>query len=177
MKIYWTRWVTGQSYGRNTSKREDGVVGSISSATERRAEGRAGQGWAGAHPQIHPASLKSGRMRVVRAMFKEIMAGSFFFLIYCIDYAITVVLFPPPFIPLHPAHPLPPAFPYLSSCPWVVHISSLASPIPILFLTSPYFVPTNYASYSLYHFPCSSPSPYPLTALQMISISMILFLF
>ena len=25
----------------------------------------------------------------------------------------------------------------LSSCPWVVHISSLASPFPILFLTSP----------------------------------------
>ena len=44
-----------------------------------------------------------------------------------------------PFIPLHPAYFLPPAFPppQLSSCPWVVHISSLTSPFPILFLTSP----------------------------------------
>ena len=30
----------------------------------------------------------------------------------------------------------PPAFPPLRSCPWVIHISSLASPFPILFLTS-----------------------------------------
>ena len=41
------------------------------------------------------------------------------------------------FIPLCPALPLPPAFPHLSSCVWVVHVSSLASPFPILFLTSP----------------------------------------
>ena len=70
----------------------------------------------------------------------------FIFLIYLIDYAITVVPFPP-FIPLHPAHPLPPTFPRFSSCPWVVHTSSLASLFPILFLTSPvYFLPTIYAS-------------------------------
>ena len=46
--------------------------------------------------------------------------------------------FPPPFFPsaLHPSshlHSPPP----LSSCPWVAHRSSLASPFPILFLTSP----------------------------------------
>ena len=29
--------------------------------------------------------------------------------------------------------PLPPAFPHLSSCPWVLCISSLASPSPVLF--------------------------------------------
>ena len=57
------------------------------------------------------------------------------------------------FIPLHPAPTPPPAFPHLSSCPWVLHISSLASPFPTLFLTSPYFVPTIYASYSLYLYP------------------------
>ena len=34
------------------------------------------------------------------------------FKIFFIDYAITVVLFPP-FIPLHPAHTLPPAYPSL----------------------------------------------------------------
>ena len=38
----------------------------------------------------------------------------------------------PPFIPLCPAHPLPPALPSppLSSCPWVIHISSLALRFP-----------------------------------------------
>ena len=34
-------------------------------------------------------------------------------------------------------HPIPPASPSLSSCLWVGCISSLASPFPILFLTSP----------------------------------------
>ena len=67
-----------------------------------------------------------------------------------------------PFIPLHPASCPHPAFlPTLSSCPWVVHISFLASPFPILFLTSHvYFVPTIYASNSLYLFP-HSPLPHP----------------
>ena len=67
-----------------------------------------------------------------------------------------------PIFPLHPAHPLPPTFPPpFSSCPWVIHISSLASTFPILFLTSPYFLPTIYATYSLYLSPLS-PSPTPL---------------
>ena len=45
-----------------------------------------------------------------------------------IDYAITVVPFPPPPVtPLHPAHPLPPTLPPYSSCPWVILISSLYS--------------------------------------------------
>ena len=54
-----------------------------------------------------------------------------------------------PFIPLCPALPLPPAFPHpLSLCQQGIHISYLASPFPILFLTSPvYFVPTIYTYY------------------------------
>ena len=53
--------------------------------------------------------------------------------------------------------PTPASF---SSCPWVVHISSLASTFPILFLTSPvYYLPTIYASYSLYLFSLSPFSP------------------
>ena len=48
-----------------------------------------------------------------------------------------------PFAPLHLVSPFLPAIPSLSSCPWVMHTSSLASPFPILFLTYPYFVPTN----------------------------------
>ena len=37
-----------------------------------------------------------------------------------------------PFYPRQPCNPLPLVFPVLSSCPWVVPISSLASPFPIL---------------------------------------------
>ena len=43
----------------------------------------------------------------------------------------------PPFSPLHPAHRLPPTFPPFSSCPWVMHISYLASTFPTLFLSLP----------------------------------------
>ena len=43
-----------------------------------------------------------------------------------------------PFPPLCPVPaPFPPAISPLSSCSWVMHISSLASPFPMLFLTSP----------------------------------------
>ena len=84
----------------------------------------------------------------------------------------------PPFIPLHVAHPLPPAFLPYSSCPWVIHISSLASTFPILFLPSPvYFLPTIYATYSLYLSPLSSPPTSLLVTLHVISISVVLFLF
>ena len=42
-----------------------------------------------------------------------------------------------PFIPLCLAPTFPPAFPHLSSCPWVIHITSLATTFPILYLHSP----------------------------------------
>ena len=67
-----------------------------------------------------------------------------------------------PFIPLCPATPLPPAFTPLSSCPWVVHIGSLASPFPILFLTSPclfctyhvcFLFPVPFTPFSLFSLP------------------------
>ena len=48
-----------------------------------------------------------------------------------------------PFVPFHPVPPFPPAILPLSSYPWVMHISSLATSLHILFLTSLYFVPTN----------------------------------
>ena len=85
-----------------------------------------------------------------------------------------------PFIPPLPCTPTPTRIPrLLSSCPWFVRISSPASPFPILFLTSPcLFVPTIYASYSLYLFSHSPLCPSPLLTFHvMISISVILFLF
>ena len=89
----------------------------------------------------------------------------FFYYYYYFKYILLGTLLQlshfPPFIPLHPVHPLPPTFPAFSSCPWIIYISSLASPFPILFLTSPIdFVPTNYAAYSMYLFP-HSPLPPP----------------
>ena len=86
----------------------------------------------------------------------------FGFLIYFIDYAIIVVPFFSPLYSPPPRTPLLPSFPHLSSCPWAIHVSYLASVFPILFLTSPvYFLPTIYASYSLYLFPHSPLCPVP----------------
>ena len=61
------------------------------------------------------------------------MKASYFFKVYFIDYAIIVVPFPPLYSP-SPCTPPPTCIPpTLSSCPWVVHVSSLASPFHILF--------------------------------------------
>ena len=104
--------------------------------------------------------------------------GCLFKKIYFIDYAITVVPFFLPFIPLHPVCHLLPSFPHHSSCPWVVHISSLSSLFPILFLTSPHL----FNAYQLcFFFPVSFPAFLPshsqLKTLHVMSISLILFLF
>ena len=59
-----------------------------------------------------------------------------FLKVYFIDCSVGPIFFSP-LIPL--CFVLPPSssiLPLLSSCLWVVHISSLASPFPILFLTS-----------------------------------------
>ena len=81
------------------------------------------------------------------------------------------------FIPLHPAPPPTSIPPPLSLCPWVLHISSLASPFPILFLTPTlYFVPTIYASFFLYIPSVIFPPP-ALVTLHVISNSVVLFLF
>ena len=66
-----------------------------------------------------------------------------------------------PFIPLHPEPPLQPALPHLSSCPWVVHVSVLAYPFLLLFLTSACL----FCTYHLcFFFPVSFPTLSPLPA-------------
>ena len=93
----------------------------------------------------------------------------YLFLIYFINYAITVVLFPPLCSPL-PCTTIPPLY-FMSMGPTYKFFGFYT---PILFLTSPsIFVPTIYASYSLYLFP-HSPLPPPLITLHVISISVIL---
>ena len=93
-------------------------------------------------------------------------------------YAITFVSFFLPFNVLYPApHSL--QYPPHSSCPWVIHVSSLASPFPILFLTSPCQFCTYHLCflYFLYLFPLFLFCPSPLITLHVISISVILFMF
>ena len=70
----------------------------------------------------------------------------------------------PPFTPLRPAHPLPPAVPLFSSCPWVEHVSSLVSPFLILFLTTPsifylpfMLIPCIFSPLSSTHSPTDNP--------------------
>ena len=68
-----------------------------------------------------------------------------------------------PFTPLCPAHPLPPTFPPYSPCPWVIHISSLASTFPILFLPSPSLFSTYHLCYLIsVRFPPLSTSHSPV---------------
>ena len=82
----------------------------------------------------------------------------------------------PPLFPsaLHlPSHPHSP----LTSCPWVIYLSSLASPFTILFLTSLCLLCT-YNLCFLFSVPFASFShPLPLISLHVISISVNLFLF
>ena len=87
-----------------------------------------------------------------------------------INYAITV-------FPLYTPLPSIPdsfhQFPLCSSCPCVMCISSLAIPFPILFLTSPcLFYTCKFVLFNLCTF-----YPILVITLQMISISMVLFLF
>ena len=68
----------------------------------------------------------------------------------------------PPFTALRPAYPLLPTLSPFSSCPWVVHISSLALTFPILFLPSPCLFSTYHLCYLFYvPFPPLSPSHSP----------------
>ena len=115
------------------------------------------------------------KLRLLHPIIPE--QSTFFFLNIFIDYAITVVPFPP-LTPLHPAHSLPLTFPPYSSCPWVILISSLASTFPILFSTSPCLFSTYHLCYLFsVPFPLSHPPTPLLITLHVISISVVLFLF
>ena len=76
----------------------------------------------------------------------------FFYLVYFIDYVITAL---PHFHPLPTSaqYPLPSSNPLLSSCPWVMHVSSLSSPFPLLFSISPCL----FCTYQLHFLICTFP--------------------
>ena len=102
----------------------------------------------------------------------------FFFFKYILLIMLLQLSHFPPLFPLHPEHPLLPTVPLFSSCPWVTYITSLASPFPILFLTSPCLFSTYHLCYLFsVPFPPLSLSPFPVITLPVISISIILFLF
>ena len=77
----------------------------------------------------------------------------------------------PTLLPVLPCSSIPP---HLSSCPWVVHVSSLASLFPILFLTSPHlFYACQLCFLFTVPFPATFfPSPSPLKTLHVIPISL-----
>ena len=84
-----------------------------------------------------------------------------------------------PFAPLHPA-PAPPHFfkqtLHHCSCQWVMHISSPATPFPILYFTSPWLF-CNYL-FVLPNTSTHSQNPLPLATIKtLFCISMHLFLF
>ena len=94
---------------------------------------------------------------------------------YFIDYAITGVLI---FPSLPPSGQYPPPNSNHCSCPWVTHISSLATPFPLLYFTS-------LGLFCNYLFVLLNPltfHPYPqcpshLAPIKTFSVSMILSLF
>ena len=106
--------------------------------------------------------------------------SSVFFLflkLYFIDYAITVVPnlphWPPPPCTLHSLRQSP----HYCSCPRVTRISSLASPFPMLYFTSPWlFCDYLYVLLNpLYSSPIP-PHPSHLATIKTLSVSMILSL-
>ena len=100
--------------------------------------------------ELHQLGIFSFKIFVL--LFKKI-----YLLIMLLQLSIS-----PLFTPLHPTHILPPTFPPYSSCPWVMHISSLAATFPILFLPSPCLFSTYHLCYLFSApFPLSSP-PTPL---------------
>ena len=94
-------------------------------------------------------------------VFEYVLLHNNLFKLYFIDYAITVVLISPlrPSSTQYPS--LPQAiYPHHCSRSWVMHVSSLATPFPILCFTSPWLF-CNYL-FVLLNPLTSSPIPLPI---------------
>ena len=111
-------------------------------------------------------------------LLQIIKGGLFIFFKYILLIMLLQLPHFPLFTPLYLAPPLLSTFPPFSSWPWVIHISSLASTFPILFLPSPCLFSTYHLCYSFsVPFPPSPPPTPLLITLHVVSISVVLFLF
>ena len=106
--------------------------------------------------------------------FRYVATFIFFFLKYI--YWLYYYSFPIFFSLLLPTTTYPLPLPH-SSCPWIMCISCLASPFPILFLTSPYLCTYHLCFLLPVTFPHYPLSPSTLIILHGIFIAVILFLF
>ena len=104
------------------------------------------------------------------------------FLFLYFDYAVTVVPF---FFLSHPS--LQQSTPF-SSCPWFVHVSSLASPLPILFLTSPclfcsyplcFLIPAPFSPFFPFPLPVDNPpnDPHTCDSVPVLVVCLVCFCF
>ena len=125
--------------------------------------------WQNVDQNPRPLTLKTG----VSFFFKHLLK------IFFIDYAITVVPFFLPITPLHPAPPLPPAFPppqFMSMgrtykfCAFSISYTVLNLLLSVLCLPIMLLIPYTF-------FPHSPSNPFPLITLHVISIFVNLFLF
>ena len=92
--------------------------------------------------------------------------------IYVFKYILLIMLFI--VVPVSPLYSFPLCTPTFSSCPWVIHISSLASTFPILLFTSPCLFSTYHLCYLfLVPFPHFLPSLPPFITIHVISIAVI----
>ena len=83
------------------------------------------------------AKALSDKNRCILIFLLYFLISFSFLKLYSIDYAITVVpVFPLCPCPLSTPHSLRQSS-HIRSCPWVVHISSLATAFPMLYFTSP----------------------------------------
>ena len=104
---------------------------------------------------------------------------SFYFLIYFIDYAITVVPFPPLYS-LPSCTPTPIHIPPLQFISMGRTYKFFGFYISYTILNLPlsiFYLPSIYATFYLYLFPLSPPAISPLITLHVISISVFLFMF
>ena len=93
-----------------------------------------------------------------------------------------------PFAPLSPVSSFPPAITPLSSCPWAIRVSSLASPFPILFLTSPclfcsyqlcFLIPAPFLPFSPFPLPADNPpnDPHTYDSVPVLVVCLVCFCF
>ena len=101
------------------------------------------------------------------------------FKLYFIGYAVTVVLIFPALAPSTQHTQSLRQSPHHDSCPWILGISSLATPFPTWYFTPPWlfcnllFVLLNPLTSS----PIPPTPPFHLATIKTLSVSMILFLF